>query len=559
MAIQNFSMQEMKTFLSNPYYIPDYQREYAWEENEIGDFWDDLELTRKEPGSEHFFGQIVVHNAEDEEGRKYIIDGQQRTLTSIIFVRTLQAAFEKLAGTSTDSAIRKKCMKRSTLLSCSYLGDLDDDIENVHLFLNRADHAYFLQHILLGEPSQEKERKTSQENMRYAYRSFTQNFEAVLADSALKTDEDRFKRLLDYQDAFLQRFRVMYMEATKLEEAFVIFETLNARGKELETADLLKNFIFSKAVDLAAAQKHWNRMLTELDNMDSTRYIRYFWNACNPATREKELYRTISKSLTPRTAQELSENLAHLAACYHDMANPESNNYFTSKALVTHLTALKTLKARTFYPVVLAMELAGRFTEDDIAAVLNVIESYTFRNATICGLTANKTEKMLSRVALQIYNAEFTNVADIAAEIRKTMVKDDAFADAFERWSSKTKDIIRYILRKINAYLDPDLEINLDNSEVHIEHIMPENGDLWKHISPEEHDEYLWRLGNLTLMSGRKNRKASNMVFESKTPMYLDSKIQLTINVAKNYTDWDIQSIEARQKAMCECALKIWR
>ncbi len=404
MAIQNFSMQEMKTFLSNPYYIPDYQREYAWEENEIGDFWDDLELTRKEPGSEHFFGQIVVHNAEDEEGRKYIIDGQQRTLTSMIFVRTLQAAFEKLAGTSTDSAIRKKCMKRSTLLSCSYLGDLDDDIENVHLFLNRADHAYFLQHILLGEPSQEKERKTSQENMRYAYRSFTQNFEAVLADSALKT-----------------------------------------------------------------------------------------------------------------------------------------------------------LKARTFYPVVLAMELAGRFTEDDIAAVLNVIESYTFRNATICGLTANKTEKMLSRVALQIYNAEFTNVADIAAEIRKTMVKDDAFADAFERWSSKTKDIIRYILRKINAYLDPDLEINLDNSEVHIEHIMPENGDLWKHISPEEHDEYLWRLGNLTLMSGRKNRKASNMVFESKTPMYLDSKIQLTINVAKNYTDWDIQSIEARQKAMCECALKIWR
>lgn len=100
MAIQNFSMQEMKTFLSNPYYIPDYQREYAWEENEIGDFWDDLELTRKEPGSEHFFGQIVVHNAEDEEGRKYIIDGQQRTLTSMIFVRTLQAAFEKLAGTS---------------------------------------------------------------------------------------------------------------------------------------------------------------------------------------------------------------------------------------------------------------------------------------------------------------------------------------------------------------------------------------------------------------------------------------------------------------------------
>ena len=38
----------------------------------------------------------------------------------------------------------------------------------------------------------------------------------------------------------------MYIEATKLEEAFIIFETLNARGKDLETADLLKKFVFQQ-------------------------------------------------------------------------------------------------------------------------------------------------------------------------------------------------------------------------------------------------------------------------------------------------------------------------
>ena len=60
-------------------------------------------------------------------------------------------------------------------------------------------------------------------------------------------------------------------------------------------------------------------------------------------------------------------------------------------------------------------------------------------------------------------------------------------------------------------------------------------------------------------MSGKKNRTASNKVFEEKTQMYLASKIQMTINVAKDYKDWNIQAIEARQRAMCECALKIWR
>lgn len=557
MGIQNCVMQDMKTFLGSRYYIPDYQREYAWEENEIGDFWDDLEVTMRANEGEHFFGQIVVHNAENTEHKKYIIDGQQRTLTSMIFLCALHYSYMKLAEQASEESLHNKCMKMVWFLPYSFLGEVDEDAASAHIILNRIDNDFFVRHILLGAPSQEKERKHSWENMRYAYQYFAQHIEERLKTCA--TGEDGYRLLKHYQETFLQQFKVMYMEATRLEEAFVIFETLNARGKELETADLLKNFIFSKVNDIEQAQKHWNTMLADLDNMDSTRYIRYFWNACHSVTREKELYRVISKELSPRTAQKMSKHLADLAACYHDMANPESNNFFSDKRLVARLSGLKTLKAKTFYPVVLAMELTKRFTEDDMADVLAVIESYTFRNTTVCGLTANRTETMLAHVAKQIYDETLMDVAAITAEIRKTMVKDDAFAEAFVRWSSKSKDIIRYILRKINQYLDPDLEINIDNSDVHIEHIMPENGEQWENISKEDHDEYLWRLGNMTLLSGKKNRTASNKVFEKKAPAYLASKIQITINVAKDYKEWSIEKIEERQKAMCACALKIWR
>lgn len=68
MALQNYQILDMAGFFSNKmYYIPNYQREYAWEINEITDFLNDLEETTRYEDLTHFFGQIVVH--DDEIGR----------------------------------------------------------------------------------------------------------------------------------------------------------------------------------------------------------------------------------------------------------------------------------------------------------------------------------------------------------------------------------------------------------------------------------------------------------------------------------------------------------
>ena len=97
MSLQNLNKWSMKTFLTaSIYHIPVYQRDYTWEGDELSDFWDDLEEARNEEGgATHFFGQIVVHY-DEEEKRKYIIDGQQRTITSVIFLRALQIICEDI-------------------------------------------------------------------------------------------------------------------------------------------------------------------------------------------------------------------------------------------------------------------------------------------------------------------------------------------------------------------------------------------------------------------------------------------------------------------------------
>jgi len=56
MALQNSSIETMNTFLSRCYFIPNYQREYSWESNELEDFGDDLEAARLDSDeSNHFF------------------------------------------------------------------------------------------------------------------------------------------------------------------------------------------------------------------------------------------------------------------------------------------------------------------------------------------------------------------------------------------------------------------------------------------------------------------------------------------------------------------------
>ena len=94
MALQNYSIQPMKTMLQERYYIPNYQREYSWEKDEVSDFLRDLDETINDPEIFHFFGQVVIHNEDDK--KKYIIDGQQRTTTSMIFLRVLQIFYSDL-------------------------------------------------------------------------------------------------------------------------------------------------------------------------------------------------------------------------------------------------------------------------------------------------------------------------------------------------------------------------------------------------------------------------------------------------------------------------------
>lgn len=75
MGIINSSFRTLSAYLQeDTYYIPEYQREFSWEENELEDLWVDLTQLYEGDLRDHFLGQIVIHY-NNEEDKKYIIDG----------------------------------------------------------------------------------------------------------------------------------------------------------------------------------------------------------------------------------------------------------------------------------------------------------------------------------------------------------------------------------------------------------------------------------------------------------------------------------------------------
>ena len=109
---------------------------------------------------------------------------------------------------------------------------------------------------------------------------------------------------------------------------------------------------------------------------------------------------------------------------------------------------------------------------------------------------------------------------------------------------------------KIANRYQNETNITLDFNKVHIEHIMPENNSKWG-VTEKDHTDYLWRLGNLTLLGANFNKRNSNKKFAEKKKGYSDSDINLTKKLLA-YDDWGVKQIQLRQEELTTMALSIW-
>ncbi len=222
--------------------IPSYQRGYAWQKEQLKDFWNDLEHVSKLGNKFHYMHSLTLRGLENEleDSAFEIIDGQQRLATSLILLSLL-------AKITKHKDPKYSSMNLEPVLSYKYYG------------LNEAFSA-------IMEEEKDLERfQTSfyAKNLIDAYAFFKEK----ISDTPMETLEKMF-------DALTQKmlFSVVELNDNRI-DPFSSFETINNRGKDLSTLELFKNRLHFVAHKICNGQK-----LETLQKEINDTYTRIYYN-----------------------------------------------------------------------------------------------------------------------------------------------------------------------------------------------------------------------------------------------------------------------------------------
>jgi len=515
--------------------IPIYQRGYAWGADQVDDLWNDLMEVIDDDQSDHFFGQIVMNNSE---GKQYIIDGQQRLTTTVIFLAVIRDALLALAAS--DDPNGSEAVIRAN--------DLQDDIlgkrGKFHLEQSDSVRDYFDTYVQTPNAFS-KAPKTSKQSLKNIHQTFTLLQKNVANDlHKYTTTNERLDYLKMLYRHLTQSFFVITIVTPDEAAAFVIFETLNARGRDLNASDLLKNHIFRTAQhELERVQGTWNQMMDVLNNDSgaTTRFIRAYWNATRKFATEKSLYKAIHNHITTSSeAVQFTEELAELADVFVAMTSPKNNAYFSDTKVVDMLTVLKDMGGKTFYPLVLAM-VKNKYSEAELLPVLQKIYSFIVYNFTVGGLVANKYEKTFSTIAEQVNDHRLTSVKAINAEIAADMLSVEQFKESWAHFQVKTEKVAKHLLFE-TYYQDEQAKIDINAVKVLVLNSNIENAN---------------QIGNKVLITKEENVRIRKQNQPIETVL-AESKFAGTRQLAEVATI-DADFVAKRQLAALSTAAGFWR
>lgn len=539
------------------YTVPEFQRDYSWTETEVEELWTDLMASIQEDRPQHFLGSIVVHRPP--EGPLVVIDGQQRLATVSLLMCVirdicLEGGDERRASIANDYVVGSRDF--ATLKSSPRLTLNDTN--------NPTYQDYLVEHHSLDSLRDHARKRTTRVSNRLVVRAYLQLNATVHREMTQATDSTDF--LIQIMQCVSERFVAIVITVPNLEDAYLIFETLNDRGLELTVADLLKNHLFSRASNrLLEVKRAWEEMNSFLGTAELPRFIRHYWVSSHGLVREKELYRLIAKSV--RSSGESISLATHLrgsARVYGALENP--NDVLWAELgpdFEEDLRSLNTLNVTQCYPVLLAAK--ETLNQQMFKILIRMLLVISLRYSVICGMGTGTLEQTYSDLCQYLRAQKPKSPKQLFERVAQVYPSDEDFSRSFEEKVLRNGRIARYILLELNNEMmsTPELRTNPNAAKVNLEHILPQNPSIaWAAAvfdDPDELSEYVHRLGNMTLLQAADNREIGNAAFvEKRDVVYAKSMLQITQQLS-SYTEWSRDAIEERQRKMARLACKVWR
>ena len=604
-------------FHKRVFQVPDYQRGYSWEEQQVREFLEDLELL--ESGRFHYTGTVVLHESRseeshsdpwmDEEGDEYglakIVDGQQRLTTIVLLLdgirRSLRTRF------SEKSINLSRGIKRNYLAASATSGHPLPKIN-----LNEDTDHFFKEVILSDCPRGEEPKITSAQRLARAKEQIHAYIESKINTTPAEGEEWLWAlyRKLNSQ----LRFTLYLIEDEA--EAGVVFETMNDRGKPLSELEKVKNYLLHASAILQdpnapnelakSINRAWSEILRQLmeahleSSADEDQLLRFDWLArYDPRPGEWNYSKSVKgkfalkhyKGRRETLIEDLhryTEGLRESCVAYCDARQPNRSNAFDSfksnpkdQAQVREWSS-KLVRIRAvavFLPLLLAVRKSGRDNPDKYLETLKLCEAFAFRVYRLAGRRTDAGQSRLFRFGHELMKGECEfpeTMRNVKGELARLCGDDDfKWHTTYESPSNRfwRFGLLRYFLyeyesdaaRKEGASPKLLWEELLGLPDTG-EHILPQKisgRPYWEErFTHEEHEQYIHDLGNLTLT--KHNASYGNKPFPDKKGevgatehCYAKSSLYIERELT-HWEHWDAAAIDARRSRLLEWARKRW-
>ncbi len=541
------------------YKVPAYQRDYSWTDEQWEDLWLDIAELRPDSDKRHYMGAVVVKAESDRQF--LIIDGQQRIATLTILGLSVINRLQHIAANGGPPENKE----RAEALRSRYIGEKDPAslTEISKLALNKHDDGFFQDYLVqLRRPINPRSLPKSNKLLWECFAYFEKQ---IAGDPGLADDGLRLAELLS--EVVARRLLFISIIVDDEMSAYTVFETLNARGLELTTTDLLKNYLFSRlhsTNDLEAVQRRWERLIATVRQERFGTFLRYHYLTKQRQIRSGRLFKIVRDEVnSPAEVIALITILEERAEVYDALGDPGHSLWAETPEAIPYIRELALFKVSQMTPLLFAA--FEKLSREDFVRVLKLTSIVSFRYTVISGLNPNELEPVYHEAAKAVLNNTAVTDAQVFNVLKSVYVRDENFLADFSQKSIATsgqrKKVTKYILCKLEQDASGKT-CDFETDPGTIEHILPENpSDEWdSFISRERWDNAIYRLGNLTLLPAPVNRDLGGKSFREKLSAYENSSYILTRTIAEIAPEeWTLEVLEARQKNLAQRAVHIWR
>ncbi|WP_353570520.1 DUF262 domain-containing HNH endonuclease family protein [Candidatus Albibeggiatoa sp. nov. BB20] len=547
--------QTFQELISNgvKYTVPRFQRNYAWELEQWEDLWTDIDNLDTEHF--HYMGYIVLQRKGNHDFE--IIDGQQRLVTLSLVILAAMKQIKSLIEQGYDATQNEE---RLQVLSNSFIGSKNPISLRVDnkLSLNRNNALHFKNICSNLEATIPRKLALTNKLLHQGFKFF--------ADKKIGKTGEEIATFIEKIASGMVFTKIVVQDDLN---AYKVFETLNARGVQLSTPDLLKNYIFSiitKNDDITAEElndldERWSAIISQLGEANFTDFVRYHHNFQAKLVTKKALFKSVRQLAdTPQKAYLYLKSLTEYAPIYASLLSPY-DEWWANQENMTYKEVTKYLDAFSLFnikqPFTVLMIAFTSFQADEFIKLVRYMYVLSIRYNVICHHSPNEQERLYNQIAIKTFQEKYKRASHIknGEEFKKLYPDDQTFSSTFEfhkmpsRQSSKK---IRFLLSEIETYLGTCPNY----AKTTLEHICPYNPESnWYDYFGEGVNDIQDRLGNVILLDKDELKRAN---FEQKKQAYLKSPYRLAKEIAK-YDDWNMQTLNQYQSWLAEQAVNTWR